>query len=750
MRIYEYLDEILRTLNAEESNGVPTPSWRIEEYLKDIYDAIRSGIYPSDEQVAEAIDAWLDDHPEATTTVEDGAITNAKLATSFVTPGTASAYSSSATYAVGDYVFHGGALYRCITAITTAEAWTAAHWTEVALGDDVSNLKSAMTQLDTSCKNGTGVLVEQGYFSNDYKSVDTSFGTYKYKYISGENVFIMARDETAGTKVVAISMADSGLTLAQRLVSIADYPVCKVHVDTNIPQTANPVITVFLYQSNGSTLSHNYTIALETGSADYIIDIAKKIKDSGWANDVYYVIAKYSADSATYTSAPYIHATNYGFFTKSQIENYNLAQKYSVLNTRMASAEVVTAKAITDIGEKNLADETKFEFGYLDATGTLMTAGNTNRETTTDYIPVKESELYTIQVWITNSGDFWTRIEYFNSSKVYQSRDDITSGATLIDGYNYKLINKTIASGIAYVRISFRTFGDAKIKVEKGNAVTAWTPGFGSIVNAPAWNGTKNYPIFGIIHRGCGENQTAPENTIPGFIWGKNAGFHFAETDIRYTSDGVAVLLHDASINRTARNSDGTELTSTVNIADITYEQALEYDFGIYKGSTYAGTKIPTLEQLVVLAKNIDLHLILELKAFKDVSTDIPAIIALLKSYGMLNHVSWLSGNYMHLFVVRSIDPSAHLCHLSSAATFNRSMAVLSQLKTPSNEVTLSIITSDITSERIATMKSLGISCNAYCPNTTEAMLAVDEFVTSVTSDVLNYETVRKNSILGE
>jgi len=42
----------------------------------------------------------------------------------------APAYSASATYAVGDYVSYQGKLYKCNTAITVAEAWTAAHWTE--------------------------------------------------------------------------------------------------------------------------------------------------------------------------------------------------------------------------------------------------------------------------------------------------------------------------------------------------------------------------------------------------------------------------------------------------------------------------------------------------------------------------------------------------------------------------------------------------------------------------------------------
>ena len=50
---------------------------------------------------------------------------------------------STGPYAVGDYVMHDNQLYRCTTATTTGEAWTAGHWTAVALGGDVSNLKTA-------------------------------------------------------------------------------------------------------------------------------------------------------------------------------------------------------------------------------------------------------------------------------------------------------------------------------------------------------------------------------------------------------------------------------------------------------------------------------------------------------------------------------------------------------------------------------------------------------------------------------
>lgn len=43
--------------------------------------------------------------------------------------GIAPAFSTSSTYAVGDYCTHEGLLYKCTTAVTTAGAWNAANWT---------------------------------------------------------------------------------------------------------------------------------------------------------------------------------------------------------------------------------------------------------------------------------------------------------------------------------------------------------------------------------------------------------------------------------------------------------------------------------------------------------------------------------------------------------------------------------------------------------------------------------------------
>ena len=246
MRIYDYMKGILGAMGVGEDVGVPEPSWRIEEYLKDIYDAIRSGIYPSDEQVAEAIDAWLDDHPEATTTVQDGSITNAKLASSFVTPGTAAAYSSSATYAVGDYVFYGGTMYRCITAITTAEAWTAAHWTQVALGNDVSDLKSAIsaTQKSISYKIKTPDGISNNYAikNTGYAVYNENYQAFKYK-VSGGDKIIVRSESTIQSSYARYVFQDSA-TISETSIShlIGEPYTEEIYDEITVPTGANYII----------------------------------------------------------------------------------------------------------------------------------------------------------------------------------------------------------------------------------------------------------------------------------------------------------------------------------------------------------------------------------------------------------------------------------------------------------------------------------------------------------------------------
>ena len=109
---------------------------------------------------------------------------------------TASAYSSSSTYAVGDYVIHNSNLYRCTTAITTAEAFTAAHWTQVVLADDVTDVKSDISGIANRVLiNGidTTDVTEGGYWNFGNAGAFAELSTYnacnKYVPISPDKVY---------------------------------------------------------------------------------------------------------------------------------------------------------------------------------------------------------------------------------------------------------------------------------------------------------------------------------------------------------------------------------------------------------------------------------------------------------------------------------------------------------------------------------------------------------------------------------
>ncbi len=108
------------------------------------------------------------------------------------------------------------------------------------------------------------------------------------------------------------------------------------------------------------------------------------------------------------------------------------------------------------------------------------------------------------------------------------------------------------------------------------------------------------YPILQ-AHRGV--SSECPENSMSAFIYAANQGFGAIELDPAVTADGVAVLLHDQTLNRTARNLDGSIIDKPVEISNITYAEALNYDIGISLSKKFAGERIPKLSDVLSLAE---------------------------------------------------------------------------------------------------------------------------------------------------
>ena len=116
-------------------------------------------------------------------------------------------------------------------------------------------------------------------------------------------------------------------------------------------------------------------------------------------------------------------------------------------------------------------------------------------------------------------------------------------------------------------------------------------------------------------HRGC--LYYAPENTMPAFKMAFEKNFNYIETDPQLTKDGVVVLMHDYSINRTCRNANGSPIEKVICPPDVTYEELMQYDAGIAFGEEFKGTKIPTLDELLTFAEGSNVIIALD-KKIKD------------------------------------------------------------------------------------------------------------------------------------
>ena len=118
-------------------------------------------------------------------------------------------YSNASTYAVGEYCIHVESgipkLYKCTTAITTAEAWNSAHWTQTDAGSelttanaDIATLNSNLTDLNF----GTEVPITT-LFTADGTYTAPAMG-YVYGYIR------KSANSTAGLiRITSNKMANS-------------------------------------------------------------------------------------------------------------------------------------------------------------------------------------------------------------------------------------------------------------------------------------------------------------------------------------------------------------------------------------------------------------------------------------------------------------------------------------------------------------------------------------------------------------
>lgn len=172
-----------------------------------------------------------------------------------------------------------------------------------------------------------------------------------------------------------------------------------------------------------------------------------------------------------------------------------------------------------------------------------------------------------------------------------------------------------------------------------------------------------------IAHRGGA--LEGPEHTAEAYQHALDAGVDGFECDVRLTSDGHLVCLHDRRVNRT---SDGTGRVSW-----LTLQQLERFDFGArYPGPrSSAGARVLTLDRLLAIARDSGrrLHLLIETKHPSRFGSAVERrVIELLGRYGLASgdpeasiRPTIMSFSLAALRVLRALAPAVPAAYLFDA-----------------------------------------------------------------------------------
>lgn len=163
----------------------------------------------------------------------------------------------------------------------------------------------------------------------------------------------------------------------------------------------------------------------------------------------------------------------------------------------------------------------------------------------------------------------------------------------------------------------------------------------------PASLWTASRPLV-IAHRGACRH--APENTLAAFRMAAELGADGIELDAKLTADGLVVVLHDSTLDRTT--------TGHGRVADHTLAEIKALEAGAHFSPEFAGEPVPTLEE-VLQAVGDRLLINVELGNYATPRDRLPeAVVETVRGCGMQSRVLLSSFNPLALRRARAADPS--------------------------------------------------------------------------------------------
>jgi glycerophosphoryl diester phosphodiesterase len=163
-----------------------------------------------------------------------------------------------------------------------------------------------------------------------------------------------------------------------------------------------------------------------------------------------------------------------------------------------------------------------------------------------------------------------------------------------------------------------------------------------------------------IGHRGL--LREAPENTLANFAACIDLGLGF-ELDARRTKDGVLVVLHDETVDRTTNGAG--------KVADLILADVQKLDAGAWFDPAFTGQRVPTLEATFQLVREHKSKVLIAVDLKIEDANYEGDIVALGKKHGVLGQLVFIGRAIDEPAVrkkLRTADKDVNVCALAQTA----------------------------------------------------------------------------------
>lgn len=204
-------------------------------------------------------------------------------------------FSENKTYNIGDYVINpvDGKLYRCTTAITTAEGWNDSHWMQTKIAKEVSNLNTSLnkgyypnifsleslsfTEISGNIFKSNDLFATSGYLDSDGSiTPSANYKTSGFASVKEGEIYYLFGTVQSGKQVARFAMTyDHGLNPRRYLSNTETITIENGEEYLRISGAANGTLGASLDPSRPT--NHSAIIPLDVIEKETVSHIDNKI-----------------------------------------------------------------------------------------------------------------------------------------------------------------------------------------------------------------------------------------------------------------------------------------------------------------------------------------------------------------------------------------------------------------------------------------------------------------------------------------